>query len=227
MKHEIAWGLRPMMFAACAVLYCDAVLASETEPAQESTLVANVSVGYQRWTALSDLDTEEFGSFEEEGFNVSVSGHGRWKRWGHSTLLLGADLGLMSHDSNIRAPGDIGKLSADVLFLTPSIRLAFGKPRSLHLNLEAGLGLYWADIKEFVGTSYGVVEGRQHFDEIAPGAYVGASIDIPIGKKRRWHVNLGGRVHYADFGTVNALGVNMGRLDGPITSAQLGFSYYR
>jgi len=35
----------------------------------------------------------------------------------------------------------------------------------------------------------------------------------------------GARVHYADFGNVDAYGAGLGRLDGPITTLQLGVSY--
>ena len=226
-KRETLLSLKQMILRACVIVLCGAAFSGQAEPLGEHLWTGNISIGYQQWTALADLDTEKFGTFEEGGFNLSASGHGRWKYWNRSTILLGADLGLMINDSNIRAPGDSGTLSADILFITPSIRWTFGKPHSLRINLESGLGLYWASIREFISTDYGALEGTRHFDEIAPGGYVGTSFDIPLGKMRRWHMNFGGRVHYADFGTVNVIGRNSGELDGPIISVQLGFSYYR
>ena len=122
MRRETLWSRKQMTLQACVMVLCGAAFSAQAEPPGEHLLTGNISIGYQQWTALADLDTEKFGSFEEGGFNLSASGHGRWKHWNNSTVLLGADLGLIFNDSNIRAPGDTGNLSADILFMTPSIR---------------------------------------------------------------------------------------------------------
>jgi hypothetical protein len=136
------------------------------------------------------------------------------------------DLGFMANDSNIVAPGDIGEVAANVFFLTPSVTWSFGGWRSRRLNLEAGAGLYWAEIKEFWDTGYGAAAGTQHFDEIAPGGYLGISADFPLPYgEEAWAINIGARVHYVDFGKVHAFGRDLGDLDGPITTLQVGLTY--
>ena len=187
---------------------------------------ANFAVGYQRWGAVGDLDTEPLGSFDPGGWNAVGSVKRRWREVGRSDLLLGMDLGFMSNDSDIRAPGDLGQVAADVWFLTPSITWSVGGRRSKRLNLEAGAGLYWAEIKEFWNTGYGVAEGTEYFEEIAPGGYLGISADFPVPyREKAWAFNIAARVHYADFGKVEAFGRDLGDLDGPITTLQVGLTY--
>jgi len=188
---------------------------------------ASLGLGYQHWPAAGDLDTEPFGEFDDGGWHIYGSVHAPWRNLGSGDLRYGLDAGLMSNDSDIRAPGDIGDLAADILYLTPSLKWSFGKSGKTRLNLEAGAGLYWAEIKEFWNSGYGVQEGTQHFEEIAPGGFLGISADFPItaGRDSTWAINLGARVHYADFGEVGALGRDLGNLDGPITTVQIGVTY--
>jgi len=189
-------------------------------------VTGSFALGYQKWSAAADLDTEPLGKFDDGGWNAVGSVNWRWRELGNGVLLWGMDLGFMSNDSNIRAPGDIGEVAADIFYLTPSITWSFGGRRSKRLNLEAGVGLYWAEIKEFWSTGYGVAEGTEHFEEISPGGYLGISVDYPLPfKKKAWAVNVGARVHYADFGSVEAFGMDLGDLDGPITTLQVGMKY--
>ena len=41
---------------------------------------ANFAVGYQRWGAVGDLDTEPLGSFDPGGWNAVGSVKRRWRR---------------------------------------------------------------------------------------------------------------------------------------------------
>jgi hypothetical protein len=55
---------------------------------------------------------------------------------------------------------------------------------------------------------------------------LGLSIDVPLRFfGDGWAFNTAARVHYAAFADVTALGRNLGGLDGPITTLQLGMSY--
>lgn len=186
----------------------------------------NFALGYHHWNAVGDLDTEPLGSFDDGGWNAVGSFNRRWREVGRGDLLFGVDLGFMSNDSDIRVPGDIGELAADIFFLTPSMIWSVGGRRSKRLNFEAGAGLYWAEIKEFWNTGYGAAEGTEHFEEIAPGGYLGISADFPLPVRgEAWAINFAARVHYADFGKVEAFGRDLGDLDGPITTLQIGLTY--
>lgn len=198
----------------------------EKAPVERPTqLLLNVTLGFQQWPALADLSTQPFGTFEEDGLNVNGAAHIPWTHRNRSTFWLGFDIGIMSHESNITAPCDIGQVDTTVFYLAPSLRWSFRPSRKWRINLEAGAGAYRVDMREFIEIGYQFVEGTRHFDAWAPGGFVGFSVDVPFGRTRRWSLNSGARVHYADFGTVDAFGLSAGNLDGPITSFQLGFSY--
>jgi hypothetical protein len=215
-----------ILWKTAVTLILAAVLGAAAADDETGTWTANFAIGYQHWNAVGELDTEPLGTFDEGGWNVVGSVKRRWREVGHSNLLFGMDLGLMSNDSDIRAPGDLGEVAADVWFLTPSITWSVGGRRSKRLNLEAGAGLYWAEIKEFWNTGYGVAEGTEYFEEIAPGGYLGVSADFPVPyQEKAWAFNIAARVHYADFGKVEAFGRNLGDLDGPITTLQVGLTY--
>ncbi len=217
---------RRILWKTVAILIAVAVMGVAAADDENGRWTANFALGYQHWNAVGELDTEPLGSFDDGGWNAVGSVNRRWREVGRGDLLFGMDLGFMSNDSNIRAPGDIGELAADVFFLTPSMAWSFGGRRSARLNLEVGAGLYWAEIKEFYNTGYGVAEGTEHFEEIAPGGYFGISIDLPLPvREKAWAMNIAARVHYADFGKVEALGRDLGDLDGPISTLQVGVTY--
>ena len=185
----------------------------------------NFGLGYQQWSALGDLNAGELGSFDDTGWNLNGAVHRRWRDLGGGELLLGGDLGWMSFESNITAPGDLGQLDADVYYLTPSVKWAFEDRKQRRYNLEAGAGLYWAEIKEFYSFGYTLQPGTSHWDDTAPGGYVGVSADWPVGDTGRWAVNTALRAHFVDFGQVEALGTELGSLDGAITTLQVGFTF--
>lgn len=217
---------RKILWKTAVTLLLANVLGVAVADDESGSWTANFALGYQRWDAVGDLDTEPLGSFDDGGWNAVGSVHGVWREVGRGDLLFGMDLGFMSNDSDIRAPGDSGQLAADVFFLTPSLTWSIGGRRSTRLNLEAGGGLYWAEIKEFWNTGYGAAEGTEHFEEIAPGGYLGISADFPLPvREKAWAMNVAARVHYADFGKVEALGKDLGDLDGPITTLQIGLTY--
>ncbi len=196
-----------------------------------SRWVTAVTLGFHQWPAAAELDTQPYGEFDENGYNISGSVHRRWRHFGGGELLLGADLGLMTNESNIVAPEDHGEMAIDVFSFTPSLRWSFSGPgrnghRPTRYNLEAGAGVYWARIAEMVQGEYGPVPNNEHYNNYAPGGYLGLSVDVPLRfLGDNWAFNTAARVHYATFGDVDALGRNLGGLDGPITTLQLGMTY--
>ena len=136
---------RRILWKTVAILISVAVMGVAAADDENARWTANFALGYQQWNAVGDLDTQPLGSFDDGGWNAVGSVNRRWREVGRGDLSFGMDLGFMSNDSNIRAPGDIGELAADVFFLTPSMTLSFGGRRSARLNLEVGAGLDWAE----------------------------------------------------------------------------------
>ena len=191
----------------------------------EIAALLNVSIGLQQWSALGDLDAQPFGTYDTDGMNLSGSAHVPWRRLGRGELLAGMDLGLMVHESDITAPGDIGTIDTDVWYFVPSLRWSLRTSKRVRWNVEAGAGAYRAEMSEWIESGWDIIEGTRHWKAWAPGGFVGASVDLDAGRPGRWSVNSGVRMHYADFGNVDAFGTNVGALDGPIFAWQLGFTY--
>lgn len=209
----------------CYVSFAAAQNPDADEANPETGMLLNVSLGYQQWPALHDLDTQPFGAFDEDGLNLAAGFHVPWTKRGKSELFLGFDLGLMVHESNIVAPGDYGTVETDVFYVAPSLRWKFQQSRRLHMSLEAGVGAYYAEMREWIEIGYDFIAGTRHFESWAPGGFVGLGIDVPVGRTGRWSLSSGVRVHLADFGGIEAFGQQIGSLNGPITTLQLGMTY--
>jgi hypothetical protein len=196
------------------------------EPAQpDAGILLNLSLGFQQWPALHGLEAETFGAFDEHGLNLAGGLHWPWSTRGGSALLVGFDLGAMLHESDIVAPGDYGTIDTNVFYIAPSLRWSFHRSRRLNVSLEAGVGAYHAEMREWIELRYDFIEGTRHFASWAPGGFVGLGMQVPVGRRDRWSISTGARVHLADFGNVEAFGRDIGRLDGPITTFQLGMNY--
>jgi hypothetical protein len=185
---------------------------------------ARLMLGVTHWNGLSDIDTGGNGSFDEYGFNLEFSVHGRVTEVFGRDLLVGADLGLWSHESDVFAVQE--DLTVRGLYLTPSLRLVFGSPRSTRVNLETGAGLYMVDFTEIIDSGYYYVEGEEKFDSSALGGYVGVSADIPVNMwGTELDVSVATKVHFADFGEVEGLGPEPTNLNGPIFMLQAGVAF--
>lgn len=221
-RHLLCWSL--LLCGASRAIGADPG-AHPAEAAADLTALLNVSLGMQVWSALDDLDTEPLGRFDDSGLNLAVSAHLPWRRVARGDLLAGLDVGAMAHESDITAPGDIGSVDTILWYFAPSLRWARRTSKRLRWNLEVGAGAYRAEMREFIELGYDFIQGTRHWNGWAAGGFVGASVDVDVGRPGHWSVNTGLRLHHADFGDVEAFGANLGALDGPITTWQLGLTY--
>lgn len=177
------------------------------------------TMGLATWSDLGDIESSSGGQFDSGGFALELAGHRKVARWGSADVLLGADLGLFTTDSNIA--GISQELTQRGLYLTPSVKLRYGERSRRYLNLEAGVGWYETDFAELDCDSGGslCVELRDPFNSDTVGAYVGIS-----GGFGRWFI-AGLKVHYADFGSVTGVGSLTGELKGPIYIFSLGAAF--
>ncbi len=61
----------------------------------------DIWLGVHSWAALSDLNPEAGGSFDDPGFAIGGGIHWPAKRFTNSTLLIGVDSALMSTGSSV------------------------------------------------------------------------------------------------------------------------------
>ena len=188
-----------------------------------------IAIGVQSWPAIADLQPATGGSFDQVGVNLSVAGHWPVRRFADSELLVGADLGLFSNESDIRFTSD--ELIARNGYITPSVKWMFG--RRHRYSLDGGIGYYMLDIAEVAGAYPAYIE-TQLWEESAVGGYIGATIDFRGGEPSRNHgVMLTFKTHFVNFDNVRdedpflpvTLGPNAGDISGPVYMLQIGYRY--
>ena len=177
-------------------------------------------IGGSSWSDLGDVQSTLGGGFDTYGWALDMSAHRRVEV-GDATLLLGADIGFFSTESDI--PGVFEDLVQRGLYLTPSMRLRFGDSARGHVDLEAGAGWYNTDFAEVNCEDFGTFIGgpvctdlNEPFDSNAFGGYLG----IKAGFNKWFTAGL--RAHFADFGQVTGLPTVDGDLGGPVYTLMFG-----
>ncbi len=154
--------------------------------------------------------------------------HWPLKRFAHSELLAGIDLGLFANESDIRFISE--SLTARNGYLVPSVKWMFG--RRHRYSLDAGVGYYLADIAE-VFSDYPLYGETVLWEEGVVGGYLGGTLDFRGGEASRSRgAMMSLKVHFVDFGSVRdegrlppTLGQNAGRLRGPVYMYQVGYRW--
>lgn len=188
-----------------------------------------IALGVHSWPGIADLEPARGGSFDEIGFSLTLAGHWPVWRFDRSEILIGADLGFYSNESNVRFVTD--ELIARSLYVTPSVKWMFG--RKHRYSFDAGVGYYLVDMTEVAGAYPFIVE-TELWEESAVGGYVGATVDFGAGDPARNRgVMLNFKTHFVDFGSVHdqnsllpaALGSGAGELSGPVYMMQFGYRW--
>ena len=174
------------------------------------------TVGLMTWSDLKDLEPAAGGGFESLGFTLEFAGHKHVARWGSADVLVGADFGLFTTESDV--PGISEEFTQRGLYLTPSMKIRYGERSGRYLNLEAGLGWYEVDFAE-LRCDTGCIEIADTFNKDILGGYLGIS-----GGFGGWFI-MGLKVHFTDFGQVTGLGPGTGDLKGPIYILSLGGAF--
>ena len=190
--------------------------ADEPAPNAAEQWSGTFTVGLMTWSDLKDLEPAAGGGFESLGFALEIAGHKHVTNWGSADVLVGADFGLFTTESDI--PGTSEDFTQRGLYLTPSMKIRYGERSARYLNLEAGLGWYELDFAE-LHCDTGCSEIADTFNKDILGGYLGIS-----GGFGGWFI-MGLKVHFADFGQVTGLGAGTGDLKGPIYILSLGGAF--
>lgn len=202
-------------------------VAEEHEHSTRSPWRLDVSIGAQSWPGLTDLEPLDGGSFDSIGFNLSGAAHYSWRTFDDSELLIGGDLGFMSHSSSIALSFE--DVTARIMYVGPSIKWVFGKQHDFSLDLGV---MYWEIDFAEVESDYPYYFERVVWKEDAVGGYVGATWDIGAGDPMKTSgMSVGFKAHFVDFGDVTGgdtlllrtFGPVPGTLEGPILQLQIGY----
>ncbi len=180
---------------------------------------AEIAVTYTSWDALGDLDPAgRGGPFETEGLGFDASIDGSIGRLGNSIVFAGFEFGMAGFNSNVFLEGFPDRSALDLAYAVGTLSFRFGSPGAQYVDIDIGLGAYNAGnlyidctaVPECFDSEISVTE---------PGGYIGAGWAVWQG------LNLAGRVHFADFGTIGSIGPESGTLDGPMYSVRLGWEF--
>lgn len=176
-------------------------------------------IGVHDWSGLGDLQSADGGSFHSTGSTLAAVGHRRVAEFQRNTLLVGGEVGFFTNDSNIQ--GLTTDLSANGMYIMPSLKLAFGRQRNFYV--DAGAGVYFVDFTETGCGDFGCGEIQEIWQETKFAGYLGISADLRISEQ--WAVALEAKVHFVNFGTASGLGAEPQSLDGPIYLFQVGAAF--
>ena len=168
MRSTKEW-LPPAVITMLSIVACDISQAAEDDVTVWVSRPGprwEFALGVQSWPALADLGIPNEGAFDNVGFNLSGAVHWPYRRFGRSELLAGADLGFMSHESDIRFTSDT--LVARNVYFTPSIKWMFAN----RYSLDVGLGYYFQDMAEIAGEYPNSLETRL-WEDGSIGGYIG------------------------------------------------------
>lgn len=196
--------------------------AGDNSTGAEPRFRAAVALGLTQWSDLDDVDPLLPGSFDETGFGVDLAGHYQVARLGPARFLVGGDLGLVGHGSSIRGIEENEELQASLLYLTPSLKVAFGTPGRAQLFLDAGFGYYDLSVEEWEDDCFWDCDIYEYYDDSTTGGYLGLGADFPVGEGRL-RITTSLRAHFVDFDDPVELGA--GQLDGALWQWQFGAAF--
>ncbi|MGI9234014.1 MAG: hypothetical protein ACR2RD_10325 [Woeseiaceae bacterium] len=182
------------------------------------------------WPAFGDLQPLEGGSFDSYGFGLGGSALWPIAETENTELLLGAELAVLVHGSDV--PTFLEEVVGTDGYLALSTKWMLGNKRSV--SLDAGYAYHWIDISQ-VDYDYFNYDSDdvEIWDDGASGPFVGFTWDTWAGREgKNGGLALAFRVHFVDFDTVRdedinvlpVLGPDAGTLDGPIYLLQIGYS---
>jgi len=133
MQNNRRYGHVFVALAALGTLMAAAAaFAEEYGQSMRSPWRLDVNIGAQSWQALTDLKPLDGGSFDSVGFNLSGAAHYSWRTFDDSELMIGGDLGFMSHSSSIALSFE--DVTARIMYIGPSIKWVFGKQHDFSLD---------------------------------------------------------------------------------------------
>lgn len=182
----------------------------------------SVFAGYQQWKSLADLNPETSGSFDKGGWLLGGAVHRSVGVVAKGDVAVGIELGAFPHESSI--PGLDKDLYARGMYLTPTVEWSRPVGGDVRVDVDGGVGYYLVDFVELI-CGAPCVDAEEVFEKGRLGGFVGLGIE-PF--RYSWGTIFAQvRVHFVDFGQVQELGPDAGRLDGPIWMLGVGARFGR
>ena len=180
---------------------------------------AQLAVTYTSWDSLGDLaPAGRGGAFETEGVGFDASLNGSIVRFGRSTVFAGFNFGMAGFNSNVFLESFSDQSAMDLSYAVATLNFRFGDPGDQYVDVDFGIGAYNAS-NMYIDCVAVPDCFNSEISVTKPGGYAGVSWAMWRGLK------IGGRIHYADFGTIGSVGPDSGTLDGPMFTIQVGWEF--
>lgn len=200
----------------------DSTVADENSSVFGDYWGVRVGLSYASWSALGDLEPAgRGGPFDSTGVGMEVEGYTSIHRTGANWLFGGIVLGTPGFNTSLLEEDEVKAESAlDLLYMSLLAKYRFQDPGEKYIDIDAGLGYYLASSKYIDCVAIPDCFNAEA-DSSTLGGFVGIS-GRPVSG-----LVLGARVHFAEFGTIEAIGPDSGDLGGPIFVAYASWEFGR
>ena len=180
-----------------------------------------IGLNYTSWDGLGDLEPAgSAGPFETTGNGLEFEAYISIAKLEDNWLFAGANVGLLGFNTSLLEGDFPDKSALDATHVDVFLKYRLGEPDQNYLDLDVGLGYYLAStmyIQCLVIPDCLNAEA----DVGVLGGFVGLSGRVMKG------LVIGARAHYADFGTIEAVGADSGDLKGPIYTVYVDWEFGR
>jgi hypothetical protein len=179
-----------------------------------------IGFNYSSWDGLGDLEPAGSGGpFRTTGNGLEFDGYTSIAKQGDNWLFAGVATRFLGFNTSLLEdfPDDS---ALDATFIDVFLRYRFRDPGRNYVDVDAGLGYYIASTMYIDCSFIQDCLGDETFSEVL-GGFVGLNARLMKG------LVVGARVHFADFGTINAIGPESGDLTGPIYTAYVSWEFGR
>jgi len=179
-----------------------------------------IGLNYTRWDGLGDLEPAGSGGpFRTTGNGLEFEGYTSIAKKGDNWLFAGVSVGFLGFNTSLFE--DFPDESAlDATYLNVLLKYRFREPGQNFVEIDLGLGYYLASTMYIDCSVIPDCFGAEADVDVL-GGFVGLSGRLMKG------LVIGARAHYADFGTIEAIGPDSGELKGPIYTAYVSWEFGR
>ena len=219
MSSKSIW---PRFLVTALILMCPmAVTADEGGSVLGAYWGFRIGLNYSSWNGLGDLEPAgSAGPFDTTGNGLEFEAYTSIAKMENNWLFAGVNIGFLGFNTSLLEPDFPDKSALDATHIDALLKYRFGEPDQNYLDLDAGLGYYLASTQYI--QCYVIPDCLSAEADVGVlGGFVGLSGRVTKG------LVIGARAHYADFGTIEAIGADSGDLKGPIYTVYVDWEFGR
>ena len=180
-----------------------------------------IGFNYSWWNGLGDLDPAGSGGpFRTRGNGLEFEAYTSIAKLGDNWLFAGVGTGFLGFNTSLLDDDFPDESALEATHLNALLKYRLGKPGNNYVEVDIGLGYYLASTMYIDCSAIPDCLGAEADADVL-GGFVGLS-----GRPMRGLL-IGARAHYADFGTIEAIGPVSGDLRGPMYTAYVSWEFGR